>query len=393
MLNDQKKHAAPFFSQLTQQVISKQGVRWVAALVLTITFLLTAQSVAHSQADFTALLEDIAPAVVRIETPTFGTGSGFVVEYRNADNEPAWGIVTACHVVEGAPRSLQNSDSLGTVIVHFDAWRSGVAMRAAVVKCDKITDSALLMPIDDAGNIITLPEHFHAQADAQNDISLNRFPRLWMGDSDELGLFESVFVLGYPSPFSEFNVSLAHISGRLSLPYVQPDEGAPELLVGYIIYRGVAGDEEIGLLDIIDVQSSSALPLDALSRLAQNVMNAGHSLLLLAGTGLTGSDLVWDVLGVDNGFVQLQARLMEIGGLFIPTIDISPRLDQFGSLSFSREFLKIDAPVAPGHSGGPVLTIHGQVIGKIELGSSEQAGANFAAPVNEFRQVLFGNSE
>jgi S1-C subfamily serine protease len=384
MFNTQKMRSTLF---------RKQNARWMATLTLALAFMLSAQTVAHSQADFSALLEDIVPAVVRIEVPTQGSGSGFVVEYEDADGQLNWGIITACHVVDGAPRPLANPDALGTVIVNFQAWQPNVALRAAVVRCDKTTDSALLMPLDDAGNITTLPDYFHTLADERNDISLNRFPRLWFGNSDAVGVFESVFVLGYPSPFSEFNVSLGRISGRLSLPHVQPENGSAELLSAYLIHNS-APDEAISIFDILDLQTATALSLDGVARLAQSVLDAGHGLILLAGAGLTsGQFLVWDVTGVEGGIVQLQARQMEISGIFFPIIDIGPRLEEFASVSFVRQFFKVDAPVAPGHSGGPVLNIHGQVIGKIEFGSNGQTGANFAGLGNEIKAALFGNSD
>ncbi len=373
----------------TNSIFKKYG-RWLFALIIGTSLLWVAQPV-QSQTDFTILFDKMAPAVVLIESTTVGTGSGFVVEYKNADDEIDWGIVTACHVVLQSPRDINNAQA-STVFVTFKAWAPQVRMEAAVVKCDAATDSALLLPINDERDVVGLPEFFNTLAETHSDFSLRSFPRVWMGDSSLLGPLDSVFVLGYPGPFSEFSASIGRLSGRLPILYATTEQGSVDRLESLVIYTGGSRDT-IGLDEILQIQQAPAIKLNALPELVNNVLGAGHSLMFLAGSEPLRNQVVgWDVVGIDEetGLVQVQERPVEIDlGLFGSGITIGPRMERSGAINFERTFLKLDAPIGGGNSGGPIFNISGQVVGIVEWGVDGLPGANFAGTAEEIQQMLF----
>jgi len=373
---------------MTSVWIKKYG-RWLFASIIAATLLLAAQP-AQSQTDFSILFDKMAPAVVFIESTTIGTGSGFVIEYTDADGELDWGIVTACHVVLQSPRDIGSSQA-STVFVTFKAWAHQVRMEAAVVKCDAATDSALLLPINEEREIISLPQFFNDLAVANNDFTLRSFPRVWMGTSADLDPLDSIFVLGYPGPFSEFSASVGRISGRLPILYATTAEGSVDRLESLIIYRGEANDT-IDLDEILQVQQAPSIQLNTLPNLVNNVLGAGHNMLFLAGSEPLRTQLVgWDVVGIDEetGLVQVQERTVEIDlGLFGSGITIGPRMARQGAIDFERTFIKIDAPIGGGNSGGPILNVSGQVIGIVEWGVDGLPGANFAGTAEEIQKML-----
>lgn len=374
--------------------IRRHWPRTALALLLITGLLFVAQPV-HSQTDFSILFDKMAPAVVLIESPAVGTGSGFVVEYKNADGEFDWAIVTACHVVLQSPRDFGNAQNMPSVFVTFKAWEHEVRMEAGVVKCDAATDSALLLPINDQRELISLPEFFNSLAETHNDFSLRSFPRVWFGSSAELDPLDSIFVIGYPGPFGEFTASAGRISGRLPILYATTGQGNVDRLETLFIYRGGPRDiVETG--DLLQVQQAPSIRLDELPTLVENVLGAGHGMLFLSGSEPLRSQLVgWDVVGVDEetGFVRVQERTVEIDlGLFGTGITIGPRQDRAGAIDFQRTFIKLDVPISGGNSGGPILNISGQVIGMVEWGVDGQPGANFAGTAEEIQQALFGTN-
>jgi len=354
-------------------------------VLLVCTLVLLPQTV-RSQADFSSLLQLVAPAVVQVETPAVGSGSGFVIEYRAGGGQTRWGIVTACHVVLEAPRAFGEAAGLATALVTFRAWKPEVRLWAAVVKCDPSHDAALLQPLDSEGKITTLPDYFYALAKERHDASLANFPRLWFGDSAAVGAFTPVFVIGYPGPYTEFNAVQGRLSGRLPVLYITTEDEEIYSTDRLIIYDG-APDEELTEENLLGVQTLPALHLEELAGLAQRVLDAGHGLLLLGlreplweeGTG-------WDVVGIEDGLVRVQERPVEFG-MF--EILIEPRLARRGIVSFEREFFRMDAPITGGHSGAPVLNLSGQVVGMVEWSVSDVEGGHFIGPGNAVRRVLF----
>jgi S1-C subfamily serine protease len=367
----------------------QRWTRWSWIGLLVCALVLVPQT-ARPQADFSSLLKLIAPAVVQVETPAVGSGSGFVIEYRTPQGQTTWGIVTACHVVLQAPRAFGEAQAPATALVTFRAWEPEVRLWAAVVKCDAAHDAALLLPLDADGDIVPLPDFFRALAQERGDPSLLNFPRLWFGDSGAVGAFTPVFVIGYPGPYSEFNAVQGRISGRLPVLYVTaPDERIYRTRM-LIIYDG-APDEELTLENILQIQILPALHLGELAGLAQRVLAAGHGLLLLSmEEPLWERETGWDVVGVEDGLVQVRERPVSFMMSFFGTeITIGPRLERRGTVSFEREFFRMDAPIAAGHSGAPVLNLSGQVVGMVEWSVSDMEGGHFINPGNVIRHALF----
>lgn len=362
---------------------------WASVLIMSFALVLVPQG-AQTQADFSSLLAMLAPAVVHIETPVVGFGSGFVVEHRSPEGRITWGIVTACHVVLLAPRTFGDQTALPSVLVTFRAWEPKVQLRAAVVKCDVMHDAALLMPLDANGHVTTLLEYFQKLAEEKGEPRLRSFPRLWFGDGQEVGLLEPVFVIGYPGPFSELNIVQGWISGRLPVPYILAEDGGVYRAFGLIVYDG-APEEELDLEDILQIQILPALHLGELAVLAQMVLDAGHGFLLLSfeeplKERITG----WDVIRIEDGIAKAQERHVVIEETFFgPFIEISPRLDRKGAVSFEREFWRTDASITSGHSGAPVLNLSGQVIGMMEWGLKDVEGGHFANPADVVQNILF----
>jgi len=356
---------------------------WIGLLILTLVFL---PQTARPQADFSSLLQLVAPAVVQVQSPAIGSGSGFVIEYRTPQGRTTWGIVTACHVVVEAPRAFGESEAPATALVTFRAWKPDVQLWAAVVKCDAAHDAALLMPLDADGNIVTLPEYFYTLAQERGDGSLASFPRLWFGDSGTVGPFTPVIVIGYPGPYTEFNAVQGRLSGRLPVLYITAEDDKIYSTDRLIIYDG-SPDEELSLENILQIQTLPALHLEELARLAERVLDAGHGLLLLALEEPSWEwETGWDVVGVEDGLVRVQERPV-VYGLF--DILIEPRLERRGTVSHEREFFRMDAPITGGHSGAPVLNLSGQVVGMVEWSVVDVEGGHFITPGNMIRSALF----
>lgn len=356
-------------------------------MVLLISALVLLPQTVRSQADFSSLLRLVTPAVVEVETPAVGSGSGFVIEYRTPGGRTRWGIVTACHVVLEAPRAFGEAAAPATALVTFRAWKPEVQLWAAVVECDASYDAALLQPLDAEGKITTLPDYFYALAKERNDASLANFPRLWFGDSSAVEAFTPVFVIGYPGPYTEFNAVQGRLSGRLPVLYITAEDGGEIYSTDrFIIYDG-APDEELTLENVLQIQTLPALHLEGLAGLAQRVLDAGHGLLLLAlKEPLWEQRTGWDVIGVEDGLVQVRERPVEFG-MF--DILIEPRLARQGTVSFEREFFRMDAPITSGHSGAPVFNLSGQVVGMVEWSVSDVEGGHFIGPGNVIQAALF----
>ena len=346
-----------------------------------------------SQTGFDSLLQMLSPAVVQVQSPALGTGSGFVVEHLPPQGDPQTGIVTGCHVVLEVPRPFGADEAPPTVWVTFRAWRPDVQLRAAVMRCDTRNDVAFLLPVDSEGNVLSMGDYFRQLAAERGDPSLRGFPRLWLADPETTAAvspLEPVFVLGYPGPFSEFNAVEGRISARMPVLYVTAaDTGEVFRVDSLLLYEGTAEEVE----EVLQVQTLPALNLGEFTRLAERVREAGHGLLLLSFPEPLWESLVgWDVVDIEDGRVRVQERPVEIETFFgVPVgFSIQPRTERSGAVDFEREFFKTDASITGGFSGGPVLNLSGQVVGMIEWGVNNVPGAYFANPADVIRKSLFG---
>lgn len=114
--------------------------------------------VTKTQVDASAIVEEVTPAVVQIETEE-GLGSGFIIQ-------PNGYILTNRHVVSDRYGYLADS-----IWVHL---KSGKKYKAEVLKTDEDDDLALLK------------------------IPASDLPTVKIGDSDQVGILDYVIVLGYP---------------------------------------------------------------------------------------------------------------------------------------------------------------------------------------------------
>lgn len=111
--------------------------------------------------------------------------------------------------------------------------------------------------------------------------------------------------------------------------------------------------------------------------------------------GKVPSDLPVVELG-DSGLLQPGDVVLAIGAPFgLPQtvthgiISATGRAD-VGIADF-EDFLQTDAPVNPGNSGGPLVNMHGEVIGMnsaIATNSGQYSGVSFAIPVNMIKEML-----
>lgn len=364
--------------------------RTAGVLTLIAIGLLLAPLSGQAQIDFSRLWKELSPAVVSVETPTVGGGSGFVVQYRGTDGEPTWGIATACHVVADAPRSFTSEGAYPRVQVGFRAWAQGVQVPAAVVGCDDQRDVALLQPVNADGDVTTLPAYFRTLAGQRDDPDLRSFPRLWLNaDGADLAPLTSVFAIGYPGPFAELNAVMGRVSGQLPIPYVQAADGALYAGEVMIVYEG-APDATLEEDAIRQIREIAGLRVADVAPLARQVLDKGLGMLILT-SAFPGSDRTtgWDVVGVANGVVRVQERPIEIGSsLFGTTVTIRPRQDRAGTVSVEQRFMRLDAPVGSGFSGAPVMNTSGQVVGMVQWGLQDTPGGHFALPVATLAEAL-----
>lgn len=378
-------------SRTRGRVNMARGMRSGGLLFVGAVCLLLAPLSAQAQIDFSKLWEDLSPAVVAVQTPTLGTGSGFVVQYESSDNQTAWGILTACHVASGAPRSFADADRRPQVQVVFRAWERDVQMPAAVMGCDAQRDVALLQPVNADDEVTTLPAYFKGLAEERNAPELRRFPRLWLDDNGtDLAPLSSVFAIGYPGPFSELNAVMGRISAQLPVPYVRASDGTLYAGEAMFVYEGGA-DATLDSDAIRQIRQLAGLELASLAKLAQRTLDSGLGMMLYT-TAFPGSSRAtgWDVVGVEDGVVQVQERPVEVGSSLFggTTITIAPREDREGAVSFQQRFVRLDASVGSGFSGAPVLNLSGQVVGMVQWGLQNTPGGHFALPGSDLTEAL-----
>jgi len=359
-------------------------------LIITVVSLSLAPLSAQAQLDFSGLWKDLSPAVVSVETPSVGTGSGFVVQYNGTDGEPTWGILTACHVVSDAPRPFVSPNKTPQVQVAFRAWQRDVQLSAGVVGCDVRRDVALLQPLDADGNVTTLPNYFKNLAIERGNAKLRVFPRLWLSSNGtDLTPLTSVFAIGYPGPFAELNAVMGRVSAQLPVPYVQASDGtlfAGEVMIVYEGPSDVTLEEDA----IRQIQQTAGLHVEQIAQLAQRILDSGLGMLILT-SDFPGSDQStgWDAVGVNNGIVKVQERPIQISsGLFGTTVTIQPRQGRTGTVSFEQRFMRLDVPVGSGFSGAPVMNMSGQVVGMVQWGLQSTEGGHFALPVQALGGAL-----
>lgn len=344
---------------------------------------------AQSQADFSALMDLLSPAVVFIETPGSGSGTGFILSHRTADGDTALDMVTACHVVHGAPKTVQSPGGYPLVNVSFKAWVQGVSIQAAVTRCDEANDAALLVPVDETGRLSSLSQVFRVLADERRNPKLRQIPALWQADEQTpVRLLEPAFFLGYPGPFSEFSVNVGTISAQLPVSFVQAADQWVGMVERLLIYDP-SPDDAITQANVLYFDPAAAMGVEALARTARQIMQSGHSVVLLA-QGLSPTDVrAWEVVQVADDRVLVQERPITLETALGYDLHLLPRTDLEGSVAFQRQFLKVDAAVGAGYSGGPVLNQSGQVIGMLQWEVFGLEGANYAGLAKDVVQSLF----
>ena len=367
----------------------RRCTRWVGLAVVIGAMAIAAQpQTASSQADLSSLLDVLAPAVVQVETP-LGSGSGFVVEHRPANGAPSWGIVTACHVVSDGPRDLTDASAARTAQVTFTAWGPSVQIEAVVERCVASADTALLQPVNAADEVTTLGERFATLAEARNNPDLRSFPRLWLGESDGVRPLQSIFSVGYPGPFSEFNAVRGNVSGELPRLFITAQDG-PVYRVSELAIFDAAEDEPIRF-DQGDVLQRSAFPAMGLSdfpEFVQRLLDSGRGVLLQGSREPTfDRPTGWEVVGLENGVAQVRERPV-VRDQFGQVVGYEPRSDRSGQVDQERVFFRVNAPLISGFSGAPVFNLSGQVIGMVEWGINVEGG-HFVNPVDEIRETLF----
>ncbi len=96
----------------------------------------------------------------------------------------------------------------------------------------------------------------------------------------------------------------------------------------------------------------------------------------------------------DSKNIQVGDLVMAIGNPFGLTGTYTSGIISFvgrpGMMSGFQHFIQTDAPVNPGNSGGPLVNIHGQVIGinsAIQTQSGGYEGISFAVPINTAKNI------
>jgi serine protease Do len=96
----------------------------------------------------------------------------------------------------------------------------------------------------------------------------------------------------------------------------------------------------------------------------------------------------------DSKSIQVGDLVMAIGNPFGLTGTYTSGIISFigrpGMMSGFQHFIQTDAPVNPGNSGGPLVNIHGQVIGintAIQTQSGGYEGISFAVPINTAKNI------
>ncbi|MDH7505921.1 MAG: serine protease [Candidatus Acetothermia bacterium] len=323
-------------------------------LVLTLVLLALAGGLEASQFDFSQLLGQISPAVVKVivsydrEGRTWAEASGFILD-------PQGRVITACHAVIGA---------FGIRV----SLRDGSSYPASVERCwpddleAKLFDVALLRL---EGVSTYLPQN-------------------WLGDSGSVYLGETVFILGYPGPYGEFNVAQGQITARLPRQYITMDERVYRL--GYIFELAL---DDRGYIDDI----LGALDLEAASPTLAELARLVRPGMLLIGFEEPGLDRAFcgTVAEVRSDSVGLE----EVNCSTLFSVDRVVKTGRRAQLDREVEFLRTDAPMNAGSSGGPLFNLSGQVIGiaswgrTVELevdatgslaGVTAWQGANFVVP-------------
>jgi len=362
-----------------------RNVRWLGAAMMCLFLFAPA---AHSQADYSGLMHLVSPAVVLIETPGSGSGTGFVLNYQLSNGDDALALVTACHVVNGAPKIALAPGSYPVVRANFKAWMPDVVMEAAVVSCDPSIDTAVLVPIDDKGQLTSLSKYLKDLAEQRNDPRLRQTPSLWLADEDyEVNPLSAAFFLGYPGPFSEFSVNVGRVSAQLPVSFIQADDGWIGSASRLIVYQG-ENDETITQNNLVSIDFSVTSDMETLTNRARAFLLAGYQIVLFAN-GLSPLDVrAWGITDEGEEGLALFERPLTPLTIIGFELVILPQTDLQAKLAFQREFLKVDGSVGPGYSGGPVLNQFGQVVGMVQWEVSGLEGANYAGLAKDIFKTL-----
>jgi S1-C subfamily serine protease len=315
-----------------------------------------------SEFDFSHLLAQISPAVVKVrvaydpEGRNMAEASGFIVD-------PNGRVVTACHAVLGATQI--------TVLL-----QDGSSYQATAERC---TEDDLEAKMFDVA-LLQLPG-----APAW-------LPQNWLGDSNSVYLGENVFLLSYPGPYGEFNVAQGQITGRLLRQYVTVGSSVFRLrLLAELIIDERGYLEDVGA--VLDLESSNP----SLAEISRSVRK-GTFVFAFEEPGLDNPfcGLVSSVKGQEIGVVEIDCLGILSNGIVVQT-------GREAKLDREVEFFRSNAPISPGSSGGPLFSMSGQVIGiaswgrDVEIETDEEGfitgvrswqGANFVVPSAALKAIV-----
>lgn len=329
-------------------------MRKLIPILMLVVLLLAAGLAARSEFDFSHLLAQIAPAVVKVraaygsEGQTWAEASGFIVD-------PAGKVLTACHAVLGATAI--------TVILQDGSSYSATAERCAEEDLEaKILDVALL----------------------QLEGAPAWLPQSWLGDSRSIYLGENIFLLSYPGPYGEFNVAQGQITGRLLRQYVTMEKQVFRLrLLAELVTDARGYLQRVGAVLDLEAANPSLAEISRWVRRGTFVFALEEPELARPFCGLVSS-----VREQEVAIVEIDCLGILAGGVIIET-------GREAMLDREVEFFRTNAPMSPGSSGGPLFSLSGQVIGLaswgrgVEIETDDQGfvtgvsswqGANFVVP-------------
>lgn len=385
--------------------------RLTLAVVLAVGLTVGVVGPHASSQDYSNLIEQVSPSVVWITQPNPRTlenrrvtpaGSGFITEVDDGD----LAIVTACHVVAQGPTGMVNGQAKTIVEVFAEVTQGfGESFPATTRACDELRDVAVLQPLEQVGDETYEPVPLQTYVDAPK--------RAWLASRDsEMG--EMVFAMGFPGPGSEFNTTFGRISSRLKMLYARGDatryvpgknEDGDCVMKTQVHEDGVFRVSSIGNfitgvvpikwgLDVVAERVADGDNVTAINNVGLPVPgpNVGARGPVFAGlvdvqpdsSRIMIEEVAWDIPVEQAGpvcFARWQEAEVKLTPNFRPvTTDRTLEIDA------ERTLLSIDAAIRGGNSGGPIFNASGQVIGIMQLGTSE--GGHLLTTTEDLRQVI-----
>jgi len=367
---------------------------------------------AQSQADFSALIQEVAPSVVWItlDVEIFGeniivpAGSGFLTKFNEADPLT---IVTACHVVVDPIESgIVNGEEIGIVFVHPEIQNGfNQQFAARVLYCDSLLDVAILEPL---ALVEEAPFGPHLYEPAPLNQFISNPGRAWFADSEPL-LGQNIFAMGFPGSQNEFNVTFGRVTSRLKQLYLSG--GVTE----YFASEDDDGDcftdtriREDVAINIFEIGFLGAIPAKWGLDVMADVVEPGTTLYGIENTGklvpfddffgpALWAGFVKEVL--PDGTILVEERAYEIPTTRSFFSDICLLDDIDADLSFEEttgqilrldqelEYIGTDAAMRGGSSGGPVFNDRGQLIGMALFEVTSNEGGNFFTRVVDLQRA------